>query len=73
MNHNLFLKYLKEYTLEALEQAGDDVPIAAEYLEKMKPAGVMAKNRAEKNAALERVRKIFSSSRERSLLSLIHI
>jgi len=67
MDHNLFLKYLEEYTLEALEQARDDVSNAADYLEKMKPAGIMSKNRAEKNAALERVRKNFSSSRERSL------
>jgi len=67
MDHNLFLKYLQAYTLEALEQASDDVSNAADYLEKMRPAGILAKNRVEKNAALERVRKVFSTSRERSL------
>lgn len=67
MDHNLFLKYLKDYTMEALDQAGDDVPQAADYLDKIKNAGILSKNRKEKNAALARVKKIFSSSRERSL------
>lgn len=67
MKHQVFLKYLERYTLEALEKAGDDVSIAADHLENRKQAGLMAFNRAEKNAALERVRKVFSSSRERSL------
>ena len=67
MDHNLFQQYLEEFTLEALEKAGDDVPAAADYLEKIKPARFYSKNRKEKNAALTRVKKIFSSSRERSL------
>ena len=67
MNHSLFLKYLEEYTLEALELAGDDVSDAADYLEKKKPARMLVKDRQEKNAALERARKVFASSRERSL------
>jgi hypothetical protein len=67
MDHTLLQKYLEKYTLEALEHAGDDVSVAADYLEEMKGAGILVKNRAEKNAALERARKIFSSSRERSL------
>ena len=53
--------------LEALDQAGDDVAKAADYLEKKKKAGIVTKDRVEKNAALDRDRKIFSSSRERSL------
>lgn len=67
MDQKLFLKYIKKYTLEALEASGDDVSGAAEYLERKKRAGLLQKNRAEKNAALNRVRKIFVSSRERSL------
>jgi hypothetical protein len=67
MDHNLFLKYLEEYTLEALGQAGDDVSAAADYLERIKRAGILSKDRKEKNAALTRAKKIFSSSRERSL------
>ncbi len=67
MDHKLFLKYLEKYTLEALKQSEDDVSSAADYLEKMKPAGLLQKNRVEKNAALSRARKVFSSSRERSL------
>jgi len=67
MDHKLFLKYLEKYTLEALEASGDDVSRAADYLEKKKRAGLLQKNRGEKNAALDRTRKIFNSSRERSL------
>ena len=67
MDHKLFLQYLEKYTLEALEVSGDDVAQAADYLEKKKQASFLEKDRAEKNAALDRVRKIFSSSRERSL------
>ena len=67
MNHKLFTQYLNQYTLEALEEANDNVAEATDYLEKMKNAGLFSKNRKEKNAALERVRKVFSSSRERSL------
>ena len=67
MKHQVFLKYLEKYVLEALEKGGDDVSAAADHLENMRQAGVMALNRAEKNAALERARKVFSSSRERSL------
>lgn len=71
MDHDLFLKYLEIYTKEALEQSEDDVPGAADYLEKMKKAGILVKDRAEKIAALERARKVFSSSRERSLFIVL--
>lgn len=67
MDHNLFLKYLEDFTTEALDQAGDDVSAAADYLDKIKNAGFLSKDRKEKNAALARAKKIFSSSRERSL------
>lgn len=67
MNHKLFLKYLQEYTLEALRHSGDDVSGAADYLENRKRPGMLAKNKLEKNAALDRARKVFRSSRERSL------
>lgn len=67
MDHNLMQQYLEDYTLEALEKAGDDVAAAADYLERIKPARIFARNRQEKNAALSRARNIFSSSRERSL------
>ena len=67
MDHKIYQEFLEKYTIEALEQAGDDVSQAADYLERMKEAGMLVKNRAERNAALERVRKVFSSSRERSL------
>ena len=67
MNQKLFQKYLREYTLQALELAEDDVSAAADILaEKAKPL-FWVKNRREKKAALERARKIFSESRERPL------
>jgi hypothetical protein len=37
----------------------------------MKKAGILVKDRAEKIAALERARKVFSSSRERSLFIVL--
>lgn len=67
MDHKLIQKYLEDYTLEALEHARDDVSDAADYLKKVKKAGILAKNRKERNTALERARKIFDSSRGRSL------
>ncbi|MFN2111633.1 MAG: hypothetical protein ACK2TT_00795 [Anaerolineales bacterium] len=67
MNQKLFTRYLMEYTLEALEKAGDDVSEAADYLEKKSRAGLFTRDRKEKNAALLRAQKVFSSSRERSL------
>ena len=30
MNHKLFLQYLRQYTLQALERAGDDPSLAAD-------------------------------------------
>ena len=66
MNHQLYLHYLKEYTLEALEHAGDNVSQAADYLEIQRRPGLISKNRLEKRAALDRAKKVFSSSRERS-------
>jgi hypothetical protein len=67
MDHKLVQKYLEDYTLEALEHAGDDVSDAADYLKKVRKAGILTRNRAERNIALERVKKIFDSSRGRSL------
>lgn len=67
MDHTLYLKYLEEYSREALENAGNDVSGAADYLEKMRKSGIFVRNRVERNAALDRARKIFSSSRERSV------
>ncbi len=66
MNQQLYLKYLKEYTLDALEHAGDNVSQAADYLETQRRPSLISNNRLEKRAALERVNKIFESSRERS-------
>jgi len=54
MNQKLFTRYLMEYTLEALEKAGDGVSEAADYLEKKSRAGLLARDRKEKNAALLR-------------------
>lgn len=67
MNQKLFLEYVEEYTLKALEQARDDVSSAADYLERMKKPGVLTKDRKEKRAALDRVTKVFAESRQRSL------
>ena len=67
MDHKLYQEFIEKYTLEALEQNGDDVSAAADYLVRMKEAGILVRNRAERNAALERVRKVFTTSRERSL------
>jgi hypothetical protein len=67
MDHKLFLSYIEEYTLDALEQSGDDVNLAADYLEKKRKVGLLQKDRAERNAALERVKNVFTSSRGRSL------
>jgi len=67
MNHKLFLQYLEQYTLQSLEQAKDDVSLAADYLEEMKKPGILSKDRKEKKAALDRAKKVFSESRQRSL------
>ena len=66
MDHQLLQKYLKKYTLDALEYSGDDVSQAADYIEKIPRPGMFAKDKLEKRAALERVKKVFSTSRERS-------
>lgn len=67
MNQKLFLHYLKEYTLQALEKAGDDVSLAANHLEEIRKPGIFSKDRKEKGAALERATKVFLESRHRSL------
>ena len=67
MNQKLYLRYLRDYTLIALENSGDEVSQAADYLEQQSRPGLFSKDRLEKRAALERVKKVFSSSRERSL------
>jgi hypothetical protein len=67
MNHKLYQQYLKEYTLKALEQAKDDVSLAADLLEEKRKPGLLTKDRTEKKAALERATKVFTESRQRSL------
>ena len=67
MDQKLYLQYMKEYTFEAIEFAEDNVSIAADFLEKKPPPRFPQKDLKEKKAALERVKKVFSSSRERSL------
>jgi hypothetical protein len=67
MDHKIYLQYLKEYTLEAIEFAEDDVSVAADFLKKKPPPRFPQKDLKEKKAALDRVKKVFSSSRERSL------
>jgi hypothetical protein len=67
VNQKIYLKYLREYTLIALENSGDEVSQAADYLERQSRPGIFSKDRLEKRAALDRAKKIFSSSRERSL------
>jgi len=66
MNQQLYIEFINEYTLEALEICGDSITQAADYLERKPKPGLFSKNRQEKRAALERVKKVFSSSRGRS-------
>ena len=51
MDQQLYLKYLKEYTLEALEKAGDDISLAVDYLEKKPTPIYYLKDNKEKKAA----------------------
>ncbi|MCJ7717974.1 MAG: hypothetical protein MUO54_15840 [Anaerolineales bacterium] len=67
MDQQLYLKYLKEYTLEALEEAEDNVARAADYIDKKPKPKFFMKDNQEKKAALSRLKKVFTSSRERSL------
>lgn len=67
MNQQLYLKYLKEFTLEALRESEDNVARAADYIDKKANPNFFVKDSKEKKAALSRVKKVFSSSRERSL------
>ncbi|MCJ7733760.1 MAG: hypothetical protein MUP11_04345 [Anaerolineales bacterium] len=67
MDQQLYLKYLKEYTLDALAHSGDNVSQAYDYLKNKAKPGILSKDRQEKRAALDRVKKIFLESRERSL------
>jgi hypothetical protein len=67
MNQKLYLNYIKEFTLQALEYAKDDVSLAADFLEEKRKPGLLSKDRKEKKAALNRVTKIFQESRHRSL------
>ena len=39
MKQKLFLQYLRQYTLQALERAGDNPSLAADYLEEIKKPG----------------------------------
>jgi hypothetical protein len=67
MDQQLYLKYLKEYTLEALDKAEDNVSRAADYLDKKPKPKFFMKDSQERKAALSRAKKVFTSSRERSL------
>jgi hypothetical protein len=67
MNQKLYQQYLREYTIQALEMANDDVSGAADILANRKKPMFWTKDREEKKAALERTKKVFSESRERSL------
>lgn len=67
MDHALVQKYVKAYTLEALKAADQQIPQAADYLAAKKEPGWFAKHRQEKKTALNRVRKVFDASRNRSL------
>ncbi len=67
MDQQLYLKYLKEYTLEALDKAENNVSRAADYLDKKPKPKFFMKDSQEKKAALSRAKKVFTSSRERSL------
>jgi hypothetical protein len=66
MKQELFLKYLRDYALDALENAGESVTKAADYIAQQPRPGLLCKDRLEKRAALERVNKVFLASRERS-------
>lgn len=66
MDQQLYQQYLHEFTLDALEYAGDSVAQAADYLEKKSRPGFFSKDRQEKRAALERLKKILQESRGRS-------
>jgi hypothetical protein len=67
MDQKLYLKYLKKYTLEAIEFAEDNVSLAADFLDKKAPPRFPQKDLKDKKAALDRVKKVFLSSRGRSL------
>ena len=67
MDQQIYLKYLKEYTLEALSNTEDNVSLAAEYLEKFAKPSIFTKNRKEKIAALTRAKNVFAESRGRSV------
>lgn len=67
MDQQLYLKYLKEYTLEALDKAENNVSRAADYLDKKPKPKFFMKDCQGKKAALSRAKKVFTSSRERSL------
>jgi hypothetical protein len=66
MNQKLYLKYLHEYTLDALEKAGNSVTEAADYLERKSKPGPFSRDQKEKKEALKRVIKVFQETRERS-------
>ena len=67
MDQQRYQKYIVEFTLEALGAANDNVSLAADYLDKKTKPRIFNKDHQEKKAALERVKKVFTSSRERSL------
>lgn len=66
MDHDLFQEYLEEYALEALNHTQGDVALAADYLTEKKGPSFFAKHKQEKKKALNRARKVFQESRDRS-------
>jgi hypothetical protein len=66
MDQQLIRQYLREYTLDVLENAEESVSHAADYLGKKPLPGLLTKDRREKRAALIRIRKVFDESRGRS-------
>jgi hypothetical protein len=66
MNQQLYQQYLREFTLEVIEHAGESVSQAADYLEKKARPSFLSKDRQEKRAAHARLMKILQESRGRS-------
>lgn len=65
MDTKIYQQYLEEYVLEALEKKNDDVSAAADYLAEKKNPFLLAKDRKEKKAALQRAKKLLEETRDR--------
>ena len=71
MEDKLIQKYIKEYTIEALQEGENQVAQAADYLLSKEEPGLFNKHRRAKRAALERVSKVFDTSRSRRVWSVV--